>query len=159
MNHEDYNCNDKIRHLDKTERITVFKNIVENPSHEGPESEPGRYCFCLHKNKVYYVSESLVKRATNIARANLVSLGTCIGKFTQAISTSLSSVLSILASNAKHKVWLKPTSEMSFLYGNHVLKGGLGRITENIAPGDGLVVVFSMSDVPLGFGIAAKSNT
>lgn len=46
---------------------------------------------------------------------------------------------------------------MSFLYGNHVLKSGLGRITENIAPGDG-VVVFSMSDVPLGFGIAAKST-
>ena len=54
-------------------------------------------------------------------------------------------------------VWLKPTSEMSFLYGNHVLKGGLGRITENIVPQDG-VVVFSMADVPLGFGIAAKST-
>lgn len=46
---------------------------------------------------------------------------------------------------------------MSFLYGNHVLKSGLGRITENTAAGDG-VVVFSMSDVPLGFGIAAKST-
>lgn len=55
-------------------------------------------------------------------------------------------------------MWLKPTSEMSFLYGNHVLKGGLGRITENINSGDG-VVVFSMTDVPLGFGIAAKSTT
>ncbi|KAI5316595.1 PREDICTED: 60S ribosome subunit [Prunus dulcis] len=65
--------------------------------------------------------------------------------------------LSSLASNAKHKVWLKPTSEMSFLYGNHVLKGGLGRITENIVPSDG-VVVFPMSDVPLGFGIAANST-
>ncbi|KAF4350523.1 hypothetical protein F8388_014984 [Cannabis sativa] len=73
--------------------------------------------------------------------------------------TRCTTVLSILASNAKHKVWLKPTSEMSFLYGNHVLKGGLGRITENIAPGDGVVVMFSMSDVPLGFEIAAKSNT
>ncbi|KAF9600102.1 hypothetical protein IFM89_002575 [Coptis chinensis] len=59
--------------------------------------------------------------------------------------------------NAKHKVWLKPSSEMSFLYGNHVLKGGLGRITENTSTGDG-VVVFSMSDVPLGFGVAAKST-
>ncbi|CAJ2653896.1 unnamed protein product [Trifolium pratense] len=46
---------------------------------------------------------------------------------------------------------------MSFLYGNHVLKSALGRITENIGAGDG-VVVFSMSDVPLGFGIAAKST-
>ena len=46
---------------------------------------------------------------------------------------------------------------MSFLYGDHVLKSALGRITESIAAGDG-VVVFSMSDVPLGFGIASKST-
>ncbi|KAH7513364.1 uncharacterized protein LOC107433137 [Ziziphus jujuba] len=134
-----------------------LQNIVYNPSHEGPDPNPGRYCFRLHKNKVYYVSESLVKRATNVARANLVSLGTCIGKFTHHGNFHLTvQALTILAPNAKHKVWLKPTSEMSFLYGNHVLKGGLGRITDAIAPGKG-VVVFSMSDVPLGFGIAAKS--
>ncbi|CBI24745.3 unnamed protein product, partial [Vitis vinifera] len=125
-----------MRPLDENETTAVFeklfkftgnnlKNIVENPSHEGPDPNPGRYCFRLQKNRVYYVSESLVKRATNIGRAQLV--------------------------------WLKPTSEMSFLYGNHVLKGGLGRITENIVAGDG-IVVFSMSDVPLGFGIAAKST-
>ncbi|TQD82362.1 hypothetical protein C1H46_032098 [Malus baccata] len=158
-----------MRPLDETETTTVFeklfkftgnnlKNIVENPSHEGPDPSSGRYCFRLHKNKVYYVSESLVKRATNIARTQLVSLGTCIGRFTHGGKFHLTvQCLSLLASNAKHKVWLKPTSEMSFLYGNHVLKGGLGRITENIVPGDG-VVVFSMSDVPLGFGIAAKST-
>ncbi|GKA67176.1 60S ribosome subunit biogenesis protein NIP7 [Tanacetum coccineum] len=62
-----------------------------------------------------------------------------------------------MANNAKHKVWLKPTSEMSFLYGNDVVKGGLGRITDNIQAYDG-VVVFSMSDLPLGFGIAAKGT-
>lgn len=42
----------------------------------------------------------------------------------------------------KHKVWLKLTSEMSVLYGNHVLKGGLGRITDSIVPGDGVVVFY-----------------
>ncbi|XP_059434025.1 uncharacterized protein LOC132167141 [Corylus avellana] len=158
-----------MRPLDEKETTAVFeklfkftgnnlKNIVEQPSHEGSESTPGRYCFRLHKNKVYYVADSLVKRATNIARPQLVSLGTCIGKITHGGSFHLTiQSLTVLAPNAKHKVWLKPTSEMSFLYGNHVLKGGLGRITENIAPGDG-VVVFSMSDVPLGFGVAAKST-
>ena len=54
-------------------------------------------------------------------------------------------------------MWVKPTSEMSFLYGNHLLKSGLGRITENTPANQG-VVVFSMSDVPLGFGVAAKST-
>uniref|UniRef100_A0A7N0UK94 60S ribosome subunit biogenesis protein NIP7 homolog n=1 Tax=Kalanchoe fedtschenkoi TaxID=63787 RepID=A0A7N0UK94_KALFE len=158
-----------MRPLDETETTAVFeklfkftgnnlKNIVENPSHEGPDKQPGRYCFRLQKNKVYYVSEALVKRATNVARDKLVSLGTCVGKFTKGGSFHLTvQALSLLAANAKHKVWLKPTSEMSFLYGNHVLKGGLGRITEGIVAGDG-VVVFSMADVALGFGIAAKST-
>lgn len=46
---------------------------------------------------------------------------------------------------------------MQYLYGNHVLKSGLGRITESTAANSG-VVVLSMSDVPLGFGVAAKST-
>ena len=46
---------------------------------------------------------------------------------------------------------------MQFLYGNHVLKSGLGRITENTPAYTG-VVVYSMSDVPLGFGVSAKST-
>lgn len=38
---------------------------------------------------------------------------------------------------------------MSFLYGNNVTKAGLGRITENTPQYAG-VVVYSMSDLPLG---------
>jgi hypothetical protein len=52
---------------------------------------------------------------------------------------------------------VKPSSELSFLYGNNVLKAGLGRITENTAQYQG-VVVYSMADVPLGFGVTAKST-
>lgn len=48
----------------------------------------------------------------------------------------------------QYKVWIKPGAEQSFLYGNHVLKSGLGRITENTAQYQG-VVVYSMADVPL----------
>lgn len=55
------------------------------------------------------------------------------------------------------QVWLKPAAEMQFLYGNHVLKSGLGRITEATPAYTG-VVVYSMSDVPLGFGVAAKTT-
>ena len=29
------------------------------------------------------------------------------------------------------QVWLKPVAEMSYLYGNNVLKSGLGRMTEH----------------------------
>ncbi|KAL8171419.1 hypothetical protein V2J09_023223 [Rumex salicifolius] len=159
-----------MRTLDEQETTAVFeklfkfvgnnlKNIVDNPSHEGPDADAGRYCFRLQKNRCYYVSEAMVKRATNISRDKLITLGTQVGKFTHHSNFHLTiQALGLIAANAKHKVWLKPTSEMSFLYGNHVLKGGLGRMTENINSGDG-VAVFSMSDVPLGFGIAAKSTT
>ena len=44
---------------------------------------------------------------------------------------------------------MKPTAEMQYLYGNHVLKSGLGRITEATPAYTG-VVVYSMTDVPLG---------
>eukprot|EP00882_Tetradesmus_deserticola_P007577 GHRQ01007981.1.p1 GENE.GHRQ01007981.1~~GHRQ01007981.1.p1 ORF type:complete len:129 (+),score=48.61 GHRQ01007981.1:353-739(+) len=55
------------------------------------------------------------------------------------------------------QVWLKPSAEMQYLYGNHVVKSGLGRITENTPAYTG-VVVYSMSDIPLGFGLSAKST-
>ena len=46
------------------------------------------------------------------------------------------------------KIWMKPAGEQSFLYGNHILKSGLGRITENTPQYQG-VIVYSMNDLPL----------
>jgi 60S ribosome subunit biogenesis protein NIP7 len=46
---------------------------------------------------------------------------------------------------------------MSFLYGSHVQKSGLGRITGDTPQYAG-VVIYSMADIPLGFGVAAKST-
>ncbi|PKU63387.1 60S ribosome subunit biogenesis protein NIP7 homolog [Dendrobium catenatum] len=158
-----------MRPLDEKETTAVFeklfkftgpnlKHIVERPATEGPDDAPGRYCFRLHKNRVYYASESIIRRATNISRDRLVSIGTCIGKYTNSGVFRLTiQSLDLLAAHARHKVWLKPTAELSFLYGNAVLKGGLARITDNTHAGDG-VVVYSMADVPLGFGVAARST-
>jgi 60S ribosome subunit biogenesis protein NIP7 len=90
------------------------------------------YCFRLQKDRVYYVSEQLMRWATNIPRDNLVSLGTCFGKFTKSGRFRLHiTALDYLAPYALYRVWVKPGAEMSFLYGNHILKSGLGRITEN----------------------------
>ncbi|KAJ8952712.1 hypothetical protein NQ318_021030 [Aromia moschata] len=55
------------------------------------------------------------------------------------------------------KIWLKPSAEQQFLYGHHVSKSGLGRISENTEKYQG-VIVYSMSDLPLGFGVAARST-
>ena len=65
--------------------------------------------------------------------------------------------LEYLASYAKYKIWIKPAGEMSFLYGNNVLKAHLGRITENTPKYQG-VVFYNMADVPLGFGVSAFST-
>ncbi|CAB1338750.1 unnamed protein product [Coregonus sp. 'balchen'] len=145
-----------------------IKLLVDRPD--------GTYCFRLHNDRVYYISERILKLATNISRDKLVSVGTCFGKFTKTIKFRLHiTALDFLAPYAKFKVWVKPGQEQSFLYGNHfkvwvkpgqeqsflygnhVLKSGLGRITENTNQYQG-VVVYSMADVPLGFGVAAKST-
>jgi len=46
---------------------------------------------------------------------------------------------------------------MTFLYGNNVLKQGLSRITAETPQYAG-VVVYNMSDIPLGFGVAAQAT-
>eukprot|EP01090_Pellita_catalonica_P006300 TRINITY_DN16505_c0_g1_i1.p1 TRINITY_DN16505_c0_g1~~TRINITY_DN16505_c0_g1_i1.p1 ORF type:complete len:181 (+),score=16.96 TRINITY_DN16505_c0_g1_i1:66-608(+) len=116
------------------------------------------YVFRLHKDRVYYMSEQIMRKATNVSQKHLLSVGTCFGKFTKSRQFKIHiTALDYLAMYAKYKIWVKPSSEMSFLYGNHVLKSGLGRITENTPVNQG-VVVFSMSDVALGFGVTAKST-
>ncbi|VDD89137.1 unnamed protein product, partial [Enterobius vermicularis] len=47
------------------------------------ERDDGRYCFRVHKDRVYYCSEFLMKQAACIAREPLLSFGTCLGKFTK----------------------------------------------------------------------------
>eukprot|EP00727_Mastigamoeba_balamuthi_P006142 m51a1_g2147 putative 60s ribosome subunit biogenesis protein nip7 homolog (184) ;mRNA; r:8671-9642 len=120
------------------------------------QDEP--HCFRLQKDRVYYVRESVARAAAGVPRTDLVSLGTCFGKFTKTGKFKLHvTCLDYLAQYAKYKVWVKPAAEMSFLYGNHVLKAGLGRITESTPKNQG-VVVFSMSDIPLGFGTTSFST-
>ncbi|XP_019746621.1 60S ribosome subunit biogenesis protein NIP7 homolog [Hippocampus comes] len=127
-----------------------IKLLVDRPD--------GTYCFRLHNNRVYYMSQNILKLSTNISRDKLVSVGTCFGKFTKTNKFRLHiTALDFLAPYAKFKVWVKPGAEQSFLYGNHILKSGLGRITENTMQYQG-VVVYSMADVPLGFGVAAKTT-
>uniref|UniRef100_A0A3B3Q9H8 NIP7 nucleolar pre-rRNA processing protein n=1 Tax=Paramormyrops kingsleyae TaxID=1676925 RepID=A0A3B3Q9H8_9TELE len=52
-----------------------IKLLVDRPD--------GTYCFRLHKDRVFYISEKILKLATNISRDKLVSAGTCFGKFTK----------------------------------------------------------------------------
>ena len=103
-------------------------------------------------------SESQLKHALNVPAEQIASIGTAFGKFTKTGKFRLTiTCLDHLAQYAKYKVWVKPAAELTFLYGNSINKNGLGRITENTPQYQG-VVILSMSDVPLGFGVTARST-
>lgn len=122
------------------------------------EREDGEYVFRLHKDRVYYINSEVLKLASHIGKDELVGAGTCFGKFTKTQKFKLHiTCLDHLAKYAKYKVWVKPNGEQTFLYGNHVLKGHLARITENTPSNTG-VVIFSITDVPLGFGVCMKTT-
>jgi len=118
----------------------------------------GIYCFRLHNDRVFYASEYHVKQASVISRENLVSFGTCFGKFTKSGKFRLHiTALDYLAPYAMYRVVLKPNAEQQFLYGHNISVSGMHRITDNTPKYAG-VVLFSMGEVPLGFGVAAKSS-
>ncbi|ANZ74096.1 60S ribosome subunit biogenesis protein [Komagataella phaffii CBS 7435] len=117
------------------------------------------HVFRLQKDRVYYVSENVAKFAGSVARQNLMSLGTCLGKFTKTGKFRLHiTALEYISQYAKYKLWVKPNGEMPFLYGNNVLKAHIGKMSEDIPEHAGLVI-YSMADVPLGFGVSARSTT
>jgi 60S ribosome subunit biogenesis protein NIP7 len=127
-----------------------IKHLIERPD--------GEYCFRLHKDRVYYMSAVQLKAATSVERDSLVAMGTCFGKFTKTHKFRMYvTCLDYLAQYATYKVWIKSGKEMSYLYGNNILKAHLGRITEDTPKYQG-VVVYTMSDVPIGFGVTAHST-
>lgn len=108
----------------------LSKYIGENIK-ELLDRSDGTYCFRLHRERVFYVSERIMKqvsqrclfnilsfidsfslKASNCARENLISLGTCFGKFTKTRKFRLHiTALDYLAPYAQHKMWLKSSAE------------------------------------------------
>lgn len=150
-----------MRPLTDTETKTMFEklanytgrsltNLLTDTSSTTPNSKtPDRHVFRIQKDRVYYVRESLANLATSVARDSLLSLGTCLGKFTKTGKFRLHiTALDVIAPHARYKVWVKANGEMPFLYGGHVVKAHVGRWSED-APEHAGVVVLSMNDTPL----------
>ncbi|KAI8877539.1 60S ribosome subunit biogenesis protein nip7 [Backusella circina FSU 941] len=143
-----------MRPLTSEETTTLFEKLAKyigaNLKHliDRPDET---YCFRLQKGKVYYLSESMMRMAVSIGRDQLGSVGVCFGKFTKTGKFTLH------ITAFQHKIWIKPNGEMPFLYGNHIVKAHLGRITDDTPEHTG-VVIYSMSDSPLGFGVTARST-
>lgn len=124
-----------------------LNHLIQPPSDSADSGE--RYVFRLHDSRVYYMKLAIGNIATSIARDNLLSLGTCLGKFTKTGKFRLHiTALDIIAPHARYKVWIKPNGEMPFLYGGNVVKAHIGRWSEDCPEHQG-VVLFSMDDKPL----------
>ena len=149
-----------MRSLDETETKTLFtkmahytgrslNHLIDPPSSDGTSAPEDRHVFRLHGSRVYYLRLSIANLATSVARSNLLSLGTCLGKFTKTGKFRLHiTALDIIAPHARYKVWVKPNGEMPFLYGGNVLKAHVGRWSEDCPEHQG-VIVLGMDDTPL----------
>lgn len=151
-----------MRPLTDDETTKVFKKLEKFIGTEGISQLIDRkdvpHVFRLHKSRVFYLSEAQVKDSTSFGRDKLISSGIAVGKMTHGDKFRLTiHFLEVLAQFAKYKIWLKPSAEMSFLYGAHVTKVGIAKVTEGIPQNTG-VVIFSENMLPLGFGISAQAT-
>ncbi|KAI3413358.1 hypothetical protein GPALN_010854 [Globodera pallida] len=124
------------------------------------ERDDGTYVFRMHRDRVYYCSEELSRQAACVTRKRLLSFGTCMGKFTHSGKRFFLHItgLDYLAPYASGRVWLKPQAEQQFLYGNNVVKSGVSRMSDGVEANRG-VIVYNMAELPLGFGVVAKSTS
>ena len=149
-----------MRQLTEEETKTVFaklahytgrsiNNLIAPPTGSEETDAKDRPVFRVSGNRVYYLRLSLANLATSIPRANLLSLGTCIGKFTKTGKFRIHvTALEAIAPHARYKVWIKSNGEMPFMYGGNVVKAHIGRWSEDCPEHQG-VVVFNMDDTPL----------
>jgi 60S ribosome subunit biogenesis protein NIP7 len=106
-----------MRPLTEPETKTMFEKIANYTGRslthliDPPDSatKGDRHVFRIQGSRVYYVRESIANLATSVARDNLLSLGTCLGKFTKTNKFRLHiTALDIIAPHARYKVWIKP---------------------------------------------------
>jgi 60S ribosome subunit biogenesis protein NIP7 len=144
-----------MRELKAEEKTKVAKKLEKYIGDNVGRIVNGGRALVLHEQKVLLMPESVRKGTAPIGRDSLVIAGTVLGRFTKSTSFRLTvSSLHVLSPWAVHKVWVKYSAEMNFLYGNNTLKSHVFRLSENIPMNAG-VFVFNQNDVPLGFGIAA----
>jgi 60S ribosome subunit biogenesis protein NIP7 len=150
-----------MRPLTNEETKLVFEKLVKYIGQKLKvmiERDDRPHVLRLHRNRVFYCDEELVKYAGHFEKKKLLSFGTCLGKFTKSGKFRVHiTALDYMSKFAKYKVWLKPGGEQSFLYGNHVLKSHIARISEDTGKNSG-IVVYNVNDLPLGFGTSAKST-
>ncbi|KAG0419603.1 60S ribosome subunit biogenesis protein NIP7 like protein [Dictyocoela roeselum] len=147
-----------MRELNAEEESVVTKKIETFTGPETLKLITANSKLYLSEKLVLLISTDIYKKTSNIAKKNLKSAGTIVGRFTRSHKFKIiATFLDYLAKNALNKVYVKNSAEMNVLYGNNVIKAHLLKIPENLnanAP----VVIFNQNDVPLGFGITSRSS-
>ena len=96
-----------MRPLTEEETTIVFEKLIKYMGGNAKrlfDRSDGTYCLRLQRKRVFYVSEALVRRASNVGREQLFSLGTCVGKLTHSNKFHLTiHFLDLLAKYAKYK--------------------------------------------------------
>mmetsp|Transcript_15974 Transcript_15974/g.19573 ORF Transcript_15974/g.19573 Transcript_15974/m.19573 type:complete len:183 (-) Transcript_15974:85-633(-) len=129
-----------------------IKNLIE--------SKKNKFVFRYHSERVYYISKDMLGLCNNFDKKKIISAGTCFGKFTRSKKDFKLHItcLEYISQYGLYKIWIKPKAEMSFLYGNHILKAQVLRVTENTPQYQG-IIVYNQNDIPLGFGVMSKTTT
>lgn len=132
--------------------------IGPNTTHLLERKGEEEYCFRLHKNRIWYMPLRLARLASCVAKTNLMGIGVLFARITHNQNVRIQvTALEYIAQYSLFKIWVKPNQEQKYLYGGNVTRAGLGRVTES-TPKYQKVAVFSMGDIPLGFGVAALST-
>ncbi|KAF7683806.1 60S ribosome subunit biogenesis protein NIP7 [Astathelohania contejeani] len=147
-----------MRELTEEENTKVCKKLEQYIGNRLKELLEAPNKLFLHNKRIYITTEDIYKRASIFGREKLVGAGIVIGKFTKSEKFRLSiTSLHLLSKYAIHKVWIKSSAEMNFLYENNIIKGHILKISDDV-PRNGVVFVFNHMDVPLGFGVTTKSS-
>ena len=86
-------------------RLVEIPSSSDAPSTSSSNNEESAFVFRLHRNRVYYVRASLMRRATSVSRDKLVHLGTAVGRLTHSGKFRLTvGALDLLSQHAKYKV-------------------------------------------------------
>ncbi|KAJ5178448.1 uncharacterized protein N7500_001147 [Penicillium coprophilum] len=152
-----------MRSLTEEETRTIFTklaaytgrslNALITPAEDGTQS-----VFRLQGSRVYYMRKDLANLSVSFPRDALLSCGTLIGKMTKTGKFRINlTALDLLAQHARYKVWIKANGVMPLLYGGSVLKAHVARFSED-CPENAGVIILDSNDVPLGFGVTARSS-
>lgn len=147
-----------MRQLTEEEESKVFKRLevyIGDAIKDLMENKVLMY----NNQKVLLMNQKLLKAVSQISRKKLICAGVIIGKFTKSQHFRITiTALNTLHIYALHKVWIKYSAEMNYLYGNKALKSHIYKISENIPINSG-VFVYNQNNTLLGFGIITVSST